>query len=112
MRQGRPKKENDMINKKERKTEIAHHIFSGSVAMIGVCITIISLFKVMHMDAQTLADNILGINTFIFIISAIISYMSLRKDSNKILETIADVMFFIGMFIMVLVGAIIVFSAW
>ncbi len=47
-----------------------------------------------------------------YIISAILSYMSLRSETNMKLEWFADILFFFGMFVMVFVGVIIVFFAW
>jgi hypothetical protein len=98
-------------NEKAKNRDIAHYIFTGSATMIGVCITVITLFKVTETHMKTIADEILGINAFIFIISCFLSYLSLRKDRGRRLELIADVIFFTGMFIMVFVGLMIVFLA-
>lgn len=96
---------------REKNRDIAHYIFTGSSTMIGVCITVITLFKVTETHMATFADEILGIDAFIFIISCFVSYMSLRKDNNRKLEWFADVVFFTGMFVMVFVGIMIVFLA-
>lgn len=88
---------------------IAEHIFTGSTTMIGVCLTVITLFSIIKTGVTTYADEILGINTFIFIISAFISYSSLRKNNEPFREWIADIIFFIGMTIMVLAGLLIIF---
>ena len=92
--------------------EIAHYVFSGSTTMIGVCITVIALFKVMNTSLKTYADEILGIDTFFFIFAAFFSYLTLRNEKNKHLEKIADLLFFAGMSILILVGVIIVFSTY
>ncbi len=94
---------------KSTSREIAHHIFSGATAMIGVCIMVITLFTVMNFSLKSYADEILGINSLIFIISAFFSYLSIRKKNDRRMEWIADILFFIGMLIMVLVGLIIIF---
>lgn len=80
--------------------------------MIGVCITIIALFRAFKMSADTLADNILGADTFIFILSTLLSYSALRSENNKRLERWADLLFFTGMIIMILVGIIIIYSTY
>jgi len=92
------------------KRKIAHHVFGGSTTMIGVCITIIALFKTSNTGKSTSADEILGVNTFIFITAAMLSYLSLRKNDDAKLEWWADVLFFIGMSLMLVVGFIIVFT--
>jgi hypothetical protein len=100
-----------MPDRDRNSRDIAHHIFTGATAMIGVCLTIIALFRVMNFHYKTYADEMLGVNTFIFIVSAFISYLSLRRNSGYRLEWIADILFFIGMLIMVFAGMIIVFFA-
>ncbi|MFN8261497.1 MAG: hypothetical protein U0X41_11235 [Chitinophagales bacterium] len=96
----------------DKNNEIAHYVFSGSTTMIGVCITVIALFKVMSTNLKTYADEILGIDTFIFIFAAFFSYMTLRSDRNKPMEKFADLLFFTGMSILILVGLLIVFSTY
>ncbi len=100
-----------MTTQNEKNRDIAHHIFNGSIAMIGVCLTVITLFQISEVGKKTIADELLGINAFLFIISSLISYLSLRKNNHKKLEWIADIMFFLGMFCMVIVGMFIVFSS-
>jgi hypothetical protein len=97
---------------KDRNRNIADHIFNGSITMSGVCVTIIALFRVMKIGLLTYADEILSVNTFIFLAATMFSYMSLRKDNNKLTETLADILFFTGMVSMIIVGIIIVYSAY
>jgi uncharacterized membrane protein SirB2 len=92
--------------------DIAHHIFSVSATMTGVCLTVITLFKVMNAGAATLVDEILAINAFIFIVSCFVSYLSLRDNNNKRMELIADAVFFIGMLIMATAGLLIVYVVY
>lgn len=98
--------------KQESSRNIAHHIFSGSITMIGVCITIIALFRALKTSADTFADNLLGADTFIFILAALLSYSSLRKENDKRTERLADILFFTGMLIMILVGIVILYSTY
>jgi len=89
--------------------EIARHIFSGATTMVGVCIMVITLFKVMNFSLKSYADETLGINSLLFIISSFMSYLSLRNNNSRWMEWIAEILFFIGMLVMVFVGFIIVF---
>jgi hypothetical protein len=89
--------------------KIAEHIFTGSIAMVGVCLTVITLFYIGKIGAGFDSDEILAIDNFIFILSALISYISLRRRSERRTERIADIAFFIGMVIMVFAGVLIVF---
>ena len=98
-----------METQNARARDIAHYIFSGSTTMIGVCITVITLFLIMGDRKKTFADEILAVDTLFFIISAFIAYLSLRRNNNKKLELFADIFFFAGMLIMVVVGILIVY---
>lgn len=101
-----------MESENQKSRDIAHSIFSGSTTMIGVCITVIALFKVMKIAGESYADELLGINTFLFILSALLSYLTLRNNTLRNTEKVADVLFFSGMVVMVAVGLIIVFTAY
>src|SRR5579885_1281718 len=96
-------------NGSKNKT-IAEHIFNGSITMSGVSVTIIALFRVMKVGISTYADDILSINTCLFLAAAILSYLSLRREKNNTIETIADILFFAGMVIMMIVGILIVYT--
>lgn len=101
------------MNRQNEKTkDIAHHIFAGSIAMIGVCLTSITIFKISEFGVKTFADELLAIDAFLFIISTFISYLSLRNNYHKKLEWIADSLFFIGMLGIVIIGLLIVFTNW
>ncbi len=95
-----------------RNKQIASHILTGSTTMVGVCFTVIALFRVMKVSLQTYADETLAVNSCIFICSAIFSYASLRKEKNRVLELLADILFFLGMLVMLFVGFLIVYSTY
>ena len=101
-----------MSRQSERNRDIGRHVFSGSTTMVGVCITIIALFRVMKIGMQTYVDEILSIDNFIFIAAAFASYGALRKENNTRMERLADILFFAGMSVMLVVGVIIVFSTY
>lgn len=96
----------------KKNSDIAQHIFIGAATMIGVCITVISLFRITHAGGKTLADEILGLNTLLFIISCFLSYLCLRNQDIKYVESVADVLFFIGLLLMLVVGLMIVFTTY
>lgn len=101
-----------MIGKWKNRNDVAQHIFTGSTTMIGVCITIISLFKIMRTGKDTFGDEILGVSTLFFIFSCFLSYLCLRNAELKKIETIADILFFIGLILMLMVGFIVVFTTY
>jgi hypothetical protein len=91
------------------RTFIAHHVFSGSTTMVGVCITVITLFHVMKSDVASYADEMISVDALVFILATLCSYTSLRHNNDRRMERLADVLFFLGLFILVIVGFMIVF---
>jgi len=94
------------------KADISVHLFNGAISMAGVSVTVIALFRVLNINTYTYADEILSFNLFILLISAFLAYTSLRQGRNKKLELIADILFFMGMCIMMIVGIIIVYTSY
>lgn len=94
----------------ESAEKISHHILPTSATMIGVCLTVIALFKAFNVGFSTIADEILGIDTFVFIVASLFSYISIKRRDSKKLEKLADNIFFAGLFMMVIVGVIILFQ--
>jgi hypothetical protein len=70
-----------MVNENNKRRTIAEQVFNGSITMSGVCVTIIALFRVMKVGVGTYADEVLSANTGISFVSAILSYMALRKEN-------------------------------
>jgi hypothetical protein len=100
-----------MTQKNDGEIEISHHIFPTSATLIGVCLTVITLFKIMQLGISTIADEILSIDTIVFIISCFFSYLALTgKGKNiRLYEMVADVSFFIGMVVLAVICILIVF---
>ena len=101
-----------MQNKTANNRRIASYIFSGSNTMVGVCLTVISIFRIMKTGVQTYADEILALDTSVFIIASLLSYSALRKMNNEKLEKWADIFFFTGMIIIFFVGLLIIYTTY
>lgn len=97
------------------ETQISIHIFSVSAALVGVCLTVIGIFRAIGelKNFSTLGDNILAIDALIFLGSCVFAYSSLRsQDMGKKhkLEKIADVLFIFGLSLMAIVCTIIAYT--
>jgi hypothetical protein len=80
------------------RTDLSHHILSTSSQLVGVCLTVISLIKALHIaQAGVLLDKFLAINALLFTISAAFSYASMRDEKSENLETYADRFFILGL---------------
>ncbi len=95
--------------------DICIHIFTVSSAMVGVCLTVIGLIRVVITlgTADTLADDCLAVNALLFLISCLLSYWALRSRGLRRmhrLERLADGIFIFAMIGMVAVCALITYS--
>src|SRR5213594_4028721 len=95
--------------------DICIHIFTVSSAMVGVCLTVIGLIRVVITlgSAGTLADDLLAVDALLFLLSCLLSYWALRSRGLRRmhrLEKIADAIFIIAMIGMVAVCALITYT--
>ena len=95
--------------------DICIHIFTVSSAMVGVCLTVIGLIRVVITlgFADTLADDLLAADALLFLISCLLSYWALRSRGLRRmhrLEKFADAIFIIAMIGMAVVCALITYT--
>jgi hypothetical protein len=95
--------------------DICIHIFTVSSAMVGVCLTVIGLIRVVITlgRADTLADDLLAGDALLFLISCLLSYWAVRSRGLRRmhrLEKIADGIFIIAMIGMVIICTVITYS--
>jgi Kef-type K+ transport system membrane component KefB len=95
--------------------DICIHIFTVSSAMVGVCLTVIGLIRVVITfgHADTLADDFLAGDALLFLVSCLLSYWALRSRSVRRmhrLEKIADAIFIVAMIGMVIICALITYT--
>jgi hypothetical protein len=95
--------------------DICIHIFTVSSAMVGVCLTVIGLIRVVITlgTADTLADDLLAADALLFLVSCLLSYWALRSRGLRRmhrLEKIADGIFIVAMIGMVVVCAMITYT--
>ncbi len=95
--------------------DVCVHLFSVSAAMVGVCLTVIGVMRVV-ISAQkidTLADDLLSIDALFFLCSCLCAYWALRMRNIRrmhCLERIADGSFVMGLILMVAVCGIITYT--
>jgi hypothetical protein len=78
--------------------DICVHIFSASAAMVGVCITVIGILRVVVSLRRTdlIGNDLLALNTLLYLLACLLSYWALRTRSvqrNHRLERISDAVF-------------------
>lgn len=82
--------------------DICVHIFTTSAAMLGVCMTVVGVLHAVSVlrNVDSLGDDLLGINSLIYLASCLSAYWALRtrrRKRNQILEWLADWLFLAGL---------------
>src|SRR3954464_4763937 len=95
--------------------DICIHIFSVSSAMVGVCLTVIGLIRVVITlgKIDTVADDLLSADAFLFLLASLLSYSALRTRNLKRMrrvERVADGLFILAMILMAGICGIITYA--
>src|SRR5438132_4180850 len=85
--------------------DICIHIFTVSAAMVGVCLTVIGLIRIVItiQKADTLADDLLAADALLYLVSCMLSYWALRTRKVRRMhrvERVADCVFLLAMVVM------------
>jgi hypothetical protein len=100
---------------KHLEEDICIHIFTVSSAMVGVCLTVIGLIRVVITlgKIDTLADDLLAADAFLFLVACLLSYWALRTRSVRRMhrvERFADSIFILAMILMTVVCGVITYA--
>jgi hypothetical protein len=95
--------------------DICIHIFTVSSAMVGVCLTVIGLIRVVITlgKIDTIADDLLAADAFLFLVACLLSYWALRTRSKRRMhrvEKFADGIFISAMIVMTGVCGVITYA--
>ncbi len=95
--------------------DICIHIFTVSASMVGVCLTVIGIVNIIIrvQNFTTIADDLLAVDALVFLCSCMLSYWALRSRSRRRMyrvERVADVVFLVGLLLMVAICGIIVLA--
>ena len=100
---------------KQFEADLCIHIFMASSAMVGVCLTVVGLLRVvitLH-KADSFADDLLLADAVLFLIACFFSYWALRTRGVRRLhriERIADNTFLAALLLMVFVTGFITYT--
>lgn len=99
----------------ELEVDLCLLIFSVSAALLGVCLTVLGIFKLLTQikELQTYGDELLAIDAALFLTTCLLSYWALRTRGRRRirgLEIIADVVFLIALCLMALICGLITYA--
>lgn len=98
-----------------RDDTVCVHIFTVSATLVGVCLTVIGIFRVLtplH-GADTAADEILVFDALLFLAANGSAYIGLRTRRvalRRRIERVADLTFLTALVLMTAVCALIVYE--
>jgi hypothetical protein len=95
--------------------DICIHIFTVSAAMVGVCLTVIGLLRVVIAvrRVDTIADDLLAADAVLFLTSCLLSYWTLRRRSHRRMpaaERVADAVFIAALLLMVAICGFVTYA--
>lgn len=87
---------------------LSTHILPTSATMIGVCMTVLSIGHLSQVGVfRFVVDKLLATDALVFLVSALLSFMSMRsKSAGARLESAAEIVFIAGLSLLA-VGAMI-----
>lgn len=99
----------------DRRDQICVHIFQVSATLVGVCLTVLGLLRIVRRlrPVGTMADEMLALDALIFLGSCMWAYAALRAPTTarrRQLERIADAVFLGGLGLMTLLCALIAYE--
>ena len=91
---------------KHLEDDVLIHIFTVSAGMVGVCLTVIGLLRVVITlrKADTFADDLLAADAILFLFACLSSYWALRTrgaQRNHRIKRFADFVFILALILMV-----------
>jgi hypothetical protein len=95
--------------------DLCIHIFTVSSAMVGVCLTVIGILRIIItvQKTDTFADDLVALDAILFLMSSILSYMALRSRSKRRmhgLERTADYIFMVALLFMAVICGFITYA--
>ncbi len=95
--------------------DLCLHIFTASAALVGVCLTVIGLIRVVVATTRigTVADDLLAADAMLFMLACLLAYWALRARSMRRmhrLERLADVIFLVALLLMTVVCGVITWA--
>ena len=102
-------------NDKHLEEDICVHLFTVSSAMVGVCLTVIGVIRVVITlgKIDTVADDLLAADALLFLIACLLSYWALRTRSIRRMhrvERLADSGFILAMILMTAICGVITYA--
>ena len=97
---------------KSPRTGLSAHILPTSATMIGVCMTVLSIGHLGPSgEWRMVIDKLLAVDALVFLVSALLSFISLRsRRSGSNYEAHAELVFIAGLGLLALGAVVLAFA--
>lgn len=88
-------------------------ILNTSSNLLGLCFIVLTSFKVLKLKQTSLIDELTAISTVSFMVSSILSFLSIRSNNSKLsmkYENFADFIFITGLSVLFITTMVITFD--
>ena len=93
------------------RSDLSHHILPSSATMLGVCMMVISIAKLLQLGSVGLAiDRLLALDSMLFLASAGLSYLAMRPSARSRFERCADAAFMLGLVVLGICSVLLAFE--
>lgn len=101
----------DSLPAQGRRDDICVHIFTASATLIGVCLTVIGVMRIVRRlnNVSTIADALLSVDAVGYLVACVVSYGALRTadaSRRRRIERYADIAFLVALALMTAVCAL------
>jgi len=101
----RDKEDSQML---KNGNNMSNHILPASSNLLGICFVILNFIKLSKIAGETIIDEVSAISIVFFLISSILSYMSIRsEDKSMLLEKTAEILFLVGLSLLAIISVMI-----
>jgi len=96
----------------EKQKEKSSHILNTSSNLLGICFIVLTSLKLLNLDGKTLIDEFTAVAIFMFMVSSVLSFLSLRSKNGKSgrYEKTADIIFPLGLFSLFIITMFVTFN--
>jgi len=84
------------MENKNQDNDRSPHVLNASSNLLGLCFVVLSSIKILNLSEKTIIDDLTTAATILFMISCILSFLSIKKKGSRY-ESIADAVFLAGL---------------
>jgi hypothetical protein len=95
-----------------KRKNVSYHILPASATLIGFCFVVLTSLKILDIGKKTLIDEVTLFATFLFLLSSLLSYFSIRTYGERsfIYEKVADIIFIFGLVFLCVITLLFAFN--